>query len=154
MQAVQQYTWARIGAHEKAEQAKAVTAFEAAKLLNFRFVKHHQLSNEEVDLLQTSFPFITAEVISNLVEEKDDYYLAASIVDVGYDLWEFWSDNRSKLPHWYGVAKNIALIQPSSAFMERVFSILRACMDERQTSSFSDRIAAAALLMYNRERGK
>ncbi|CAN0313293.1 unnamed protein product [Ascophyllum nodosum] len=35
--------------------------------------------------------------------------------------------------------------------MERVFSILRACMDERQTSSFSDRIAAAALLMYNRE---
>ena len=50
---------------------------------------------------------------------------------------------------------NIALIQPSSAFMERVFSILRAyCMDERQASSFSDRIAAAALLKYNRGRGK
>ena len=99
MQAVQQYTWARIGVHEKAEQAKGIAAFEAARLLNFRFVKHHQLSNEEIDLLQGSFPFITAaEVISNLVAEKDDYYLAASIVDVGYDLWEFWSDNRSKLP--------------------------------------------------------
>ena len=55
------------------------------------------------------------------------------------------------IPHWCGVAKNIALIQPSSAFMERVFSILRACMDERQASCFSDRIAAAALLKYNRE---
>ena len=30
--------------------------------------------------------------------------------------------------------------------------ILRACMDERQASSFSDRIAAAALLKYNRGR--
>ena len=142
------------------EQAKAIAAFEAARLLNFRFVKHHQLSNEEIDLLQGSFPFITAEVIGNLVAEKDDYYLAASIVDVGYDLWEFWSDNvigasyDISIPHWYAVAKNIALIQPSSAFMERVFSTLRACMDERQASSFSDRIAAAALLKYNRGRGK
>ena len=31
--------------------------------------------------------------------EKEDYFLAASIVDVGYDLWEFWNDNRLKLPH-------------------------------------------------------
>ena len=53
-----------------------------------------------------------------------------------------------ELPRWYGVAKEVALIQPSSAFMERVFSILRACMDERQESSFSDRIAASALLKY------
>ena len=34
-------------------------------------------------------------------------------------------------------------MQPSSAFMERVFSILRACMDERQDSSYSDRIAVS-----------
>ena len=38
--------------------------------------------------------------------------------------------------------------------MERVFSILRACMDERQEPSLSDRIAASALLNYNRGRGK
>ena len=53
--------------------------------------------------------------------------------------------------------KGIALIQPSSAFMERVFFIMCACMDERQESSFSDRIAASALLMYvlyKRGRGK
>ena len=39
------------------------------------------------------------------------------------------------------------LIQPSSAFMEK-FSILRACMDERQASSFSDRTGAVFLLNY------
>ena len=59
-----------------------------------------------------------------------------------------------RLSHWYNVAKDIALMQPSSAFMERVFSILRACVDERQESSYSDRIAVSALLKYNRVRGK
>ena len=86
--------------------------------------------------------------------EKDEYHIAASSVDVGYDLWEFWRDNRMRIPHWYSVAKDMALMQPSSAFMERVFSILRACMDERQESCYSDRITASALLKYNRGRGK
>ena len=47
-------------------------------------------------------------------------------------LWAFWHDNRLKMPAWYDVAKDVALIQLSSAFnfMEGVFSILRACMDE------------------------
>ena len=45
-------------------------------------------------------------------------------------------------------------MQPSSAFMERVFSILRTCMDERRDSSYSDRIAVSALLKYNRGRRK
>ena len=51
---------------------------------------------------------------------------------------------------WYNVAKDVALIQPSSSFMERVFSILRTCMDERQEQCYSDRVAASALLKYNR----
>ena len=59
-----------------------------------------------------------------------------------------------RLPRWYNVAKDIALMQPSSAFMERVFSILRACMGEMQESSYSNHIAASALLKYNRGRGK
>lgn len=117
-------------------------------------MKHHQLLNEEIDLLPGCLPFVTAEMIEGLVAEKAEYHVKASNVDAGYDLWQFWVDNKSGLPHWYGVAKNIALIQPSSAFMERVFSILRACMDERQASSFSDHIAAAALRKYNRGRGK
>ena len=54
------------------------------------------------------------------------------------------------MPAWYNVAKDVALIQPSSAFMERVFSILCSYMDERQEQCYSDRIAASALLKYNR----
>ena len=153
MRVVQEYTWERIGDHPGAEQRETVAIYQAARLLNFRFVKQHQFSIADVGLLSGPFPFITEEVINKLVAAKDEYHLAAFGVDTDYDFWEFWRDSKTRLPHWYEVAKDIGLIQPTSAFMERVFSILRACMDERQESSFSDRIAASALLKNNRGRG-
>ena len=88
--------------------------------------------------------------VEALAAEMDAYNVAAAETDTGYDLWAFWHDNRLKLPAWYNVAKDVALIQPSSAFMERVFSILRACMDSRQEKCYLDRIAASAFLKYNR----
>ena len=80
----------------------------------------------------------------------DAYNVAAAETDAGYDLWAFWHDNRLKLPAWYNVAKDVALIQPSSAFMGWVLSTLRACMDSRQDKCYLDRIAASALSKYNR----
>ena len=67
-------------------------------------------------------------------------------MDAGPDLWAFWHDNRLKPPFWFNVAKDVALIQPSSVFMERVFSILLARLDERQDTCYSDRIRASAFL--------
>ncbi|CAM9778581.1 unnamed protein product, partial [Ascophyllum nodosum] len=127
-----------------------IRLFEAARLLNFTYVKQHELDATEIDILQEVFPCVTPAALLQLVAEKDQYNIAASNADVGYDLWAFWHDNRLNVPAWYDVAKDASLIQPSSAFMERVFSILRACMDERQESCYSDRIAASALLKYNR----
>ena len=71
---------------------------------------------------------MTPIVLHNLVVQRDLYNTAASQMSSGYDLWAFWDDNEEKLRAWYEVAQNVALIQPSSAFIERVFSILRACM--------------------------
>ena len=96
------------------------------------------------------FPFVTQTIVNDLVAELVGYNVAAAETDAGYDLWDFWHDNRLKLPAWYNVAKDVALIQPSSAFMERVFSVLRACLDSRQENCLLDRIAASALLKYNR----
>ena len=113
---------------------------------------HSSDSEVEVEVTgKEEFPCVTPAALLQLVVEKDQYNIAASNADAGYDLWAFWHDNRL-MPAWYDVAKDAALIQPSSAFMERVFSILRACMDERQESCYSDRIAASALLKYNRGR--
>ena len=95
-------------------------------------MKLHPLDISDIEILGDVFPFVNTDVVHNLELEKNDYNIAASIADAGHDLWAFWHDNRLKLPFWYNVAKGIELIQPSSAFMEQVFSILRACLDERQ----------------------
>ena len=129
---------------------------EAARLFDFTYVKLHPLDiSDIIEILEDVFPFVnTDDVVHNLELEKTDYIIAASNynADAGHDLWAFCHDNRLKLPFWYNVAKDIALIQPSSAFMERVFSILRACLDERQETCYSDRIRASALLKYSRGR--
>ncbi|CAM9114851.1 unnamed protein product, partial [Ectocarpus sp. 13 AM-2016] len=114
------------------------------------FVKQHELGFADIDILGEVFPFVTTTLLHQLVTEKDEYNIAASNTDAGIELWAFWHDHRVKLPSCYAVAKDVTLIQPSSAVMERVFWILRACTDERQESSFSDHIVASALLKYNR----
>ena len=83
----------------------------------FTYVKLHPLDISDIDILEDVFPFVNSDVVHNLEQEKNGYNIAASNADAGHDLWVFWHDNRLKLPFWYNVAKDIALIQPS-AFME------------------------------------
>ena len=47
---------------------------------------------------------------------------------------------------------DIVLLQPSSAFIERVFSILRGCLDSHQERALGDRIESAVMLKYSRDR--
>ena len=81
-QAVQLYTWERIGDYGAAEQRESIAIYEAARLLNFRFVKQHEFSIEDINLLLDPFPSVTAEVISNLllVLEKDEYYIVFGVL--------------------------------------------------------------------------
>ncbi|CAB1106177.1 unnamed protein product [Ectocarpus sp. CCAP 1310/34] len=118
---VQTYTWERIGDHPNAEQRESIALFQAARLFDFRYVKQHQLNVADIDLLDR-FPFVS-EDFARLKDQMVDCNIAASEVDTGYNLWAFWHDSRRKrnLSQWYQVAKDIALLQPSSAFMERVF---------------------------------
>ena len=87
-------------------------------------MKLHPLDISDIDILEEVFSFGNTDVIHNLELEKIDYNIAASTADAGHDLWAFWHVNRLKIPFLYNEAKDIALIQPSSAFMERVFSTL------------------------------
>ena len=48
------------------------------------------------------------------------------------------------------MVSDIVVLQPSSAFRERLFSVLPSCTNERQESALSNRIAAAVLTKYSR----
>ena len=95
-------------------------------------IRQNDRRDNEEGVLKHKAPsaFVKTTNVEALVAEM--YNVAAAETDAEHDLWAFWHNNRLKLPAWYNVAKDVALIQPSSAFMERVFSILRVCMDSRQ----------------------
>ena len=112
MEAVQLYAWQRIGDPPEAETHEAIDIYQAARLLNFTCVKQHELSPEDIEPLDR-FPLVDADVIETLVGEKDEYHIL--LVTLTPDT--ICGNSGRTMPRWYAVAKDIALIQPSSAFM-------------------------------------
>ena len=55
---------------------------------------------------------------------------------------EWWKSNESKLPHWAEACKCALLVQPSSAAVERVFSLLNNSFSKQQEHSMEDYIDA------------
>ncbi|CAN0189541.1 unnamed protein product, partial [Ectocarpus sp. 8 AP-2014] len=153
LDALRRYAHERIGSHSEAKLAETMKLFKAAKLTDFTYMKTHKYSNDKIRSLSL-FPFVDDDMMDGLLKEKNDFYVAATDTDTDYDNMTFWSDNKRILPTWHELVLGIVLLQPSSAFMERVFSILRCCFSERQESVYSDRICASALLKYNRGKGK
>ena len=121
-----------------------IKVFKAAKLVNFMYMKQNMYTLDDIGELKV-FPFVTDDVVETLMIERDEYRFAATNVDPGYDLLKLWQENKIRLTTWYNVAMDLALMQPSLCFIERDFSMLRAC-------DRSDRIAAAVILKYNRGR--
>ena len=62
----------------------------------------------------------------------------------------FWNGHEDDLPNWSKAARQVLLVQPSSASSERVFSLLRNSFGERQHSSLQDYIEASLMLQYNK----
>ncbi|CAB1120220.1 unnamed protein product [Ectocarpus sp. CCAP 1310/34] len=147
------YAYDQIGPHEDAERATVLKYMEAARLIDFTFMRRHKYSANEVRSLAV-FPFTSEEQVDKFLTEKDYYYVAARVTDRDYDFWQFWQDHKEKLPTWFAVVLDIALVQPSSAFVERVSSTVRSCLVSSQNSCLSDRIMAAALIKYNRGRDR
>ncbi|CAB1107293.1 unnamed protein product [Ectocarpus sp. CCAP 1310/34] len=150
---LRQYVHDRVGRHSQAREAKILEMFKAAKLTDFVFMKSKKYSDDTIRSLKV-LPFVKSKMVKGLLKEKEDYYMAASDTDIEYGHMAFWKDNEKRLPTWHALVLDVALLQPSSAFMERVFSILPCCFNERQEHVYSDRICASALLKYNRGRAQ
>lgn len=147
------YAHERIGRHLQARDAPALALFRAAKLTDYTYMKTHKYSDADVRTMLL-FPFVDESMVMGLLWEKEDFFMFATDTDNHYGYLAFWDLYKKKLPVWHALVMDIVLVQPSPAFMERVFSILRACFDKRQEQVYSDRICASALLKYNRGRDR
>ena len=98
-------------------------AFKAARLFSpFRSIDINP-SVSSIDSL-TAFPFLRLEIPA-LKQELPLYQAAAQDVDRCFDPLLFWKRHESDLPTWAKAARQVFLVQPSSAASERVFSLLQ-----------------------------
>ena len=57
----------------------------------------------------------------------------------------WWKRHETDLPNWSRPARQVVLVQPSSAAAERVFSILHCSFGDRQNNALEDYIEASVL---------
>ncbi|CAN0515366.1 unnamed protein product, partial [Laminaria digitata] len=61
-----------------------------------------------------------------------------------------WVDNAASLPAWFKVVKKLWLVQPSSAMMERVFSVLNDVFGKQPTTCLNDLVETTVMVRFNR----
>lgn len=66
------------------------------------------------------------------------------------ELVEFWKTKKEKVPHWFDFSRHIGVYQPSSAFVERVFSVFQNTITERKERSLIDYINASLMAQINK----
>ena len=73
-------------------------------------------------------------------------------LDTPSNLWMWWRSLKLVMPNWFGVAKILVILQPSSAMVERFFSLLKAYTSPLQNSEAHETRAARAMLLYNEKK--
>ena len=101
-----------------------------------------------IDLLK-SFLFLSDQVLENLKLELPNYLAKATDSSSDIIVIDWWLQHKDELPHWSSAAQKIALVQPSSAAVERVFSMLKASFGPQQDNSLQDYIESSLMLQYN-----
>ena len=90
--------------------------------------------------------------MDNLKSEFPQYIAKAVYTspDVDTDTLDWWMNHSEDLPNWSSAAQMVVLVQPSSAAVQRVFSILKASFGHLQDNSLQDYIESSLMLQYNK----
>ncbi|HYB98980.1 MAG TPA: hAT transposon family protein [Candidatus Limnocylindrales bacterium] len=106
---------------------------------------------DDVAALRTAVPGADDAFVVRLKTELPGYLAACDAVttDKAADLLIFWRRHREDLPTWCEAFVRIALLQPSSAAAERVFSMLGAMLAARQGRLLADSMTASLTTRYN-----
>lgn len=121
-----------------------------------------------VRTLPTHFPWIDEKWLEELVDQLHKFYSTASTysIEVPSDpnmkpharraledklVTDWWRTHSSAFVSWARLFEAMLSIQPSSAFVERVFSSLKQMYGDDQTMALRDRKETSLMLKYNHE---
>lgn len=94
---------------------------------------------------------LTAELVTykRLVGEFTNVLAATEAPQRPGALWKWWWSIRAEVPCFFFVAHRAALCQPSSAAIERFYSVLKGATTKRQYAELGDTLEVRGLCMYN-----
>lgn len=133
---------------------RTLDILRAARFVNYTFVAKTDILALRVEIEQLSFIPKCVPIMVALKAGLDAYKARADEQsalpeDDRPSLWDFWRAASILLPDWWVVAKELALITPSSCTVERVFSLLVQGMDDNQRSALEDYMCASVMVRYN-----
>lgn len=144
------YFWANLEDGERKEQFKLLRAAQLFLPMHGKTL-HAANANALIDDLRVYAPLDNYATIAGVKDEFVAYKQHAQIVMVKkIDVLQWFYDRKADLPFFWGACKVLALVQPSSAGAERVFSLLKAFWNEQQTQSLSDAIKVSLMLAVNK----
>ena len=126
----------------------AMEALKSARLFNPGKVTDLKATAASLDTLKT-FPFFKDELIEALKQELPSYLAAADGTPREVNPLEWWEHNKAALPKWNLGFSKVILVQPSSAAVEQVFSVLKRHFTQYQHSSLQDLVETSVMLEFN-----
>ena len=133
---------------QKIWETKSIAIFEAARVFVPSKVTSYEVKNIQESI--SKFSCLSILQASMLIEIPTYLVLAASFHN-GDDLHNFWKSNQAKIPTWASAFQRVSLIQPSSAAVERVFSILQNITSSSQSRLLEDALEATLMRRYNHD---
>ena len=137
----------------------SINLYRAARIANPEVMKNTPKNAAAVrDAVRPLQPkLVSNDLIDRMIEELADYQIACIAINwERFDISEkikaaeeFWSSHK-KLKAWTEFAHKCMLLQPSSACVERAFSILKYIFDDQSASSLHDYVETSLMLSYNR----
>ena len=131
------------------ELKTSVEIFKVAQFFVPSKIAEMAPSAEDLENLKV-IPFMKEDVLESMKAEFSLYIAKASGVSADIDILDWWGKHSEELVTWSSIAKDLVLIQPSSAAAERVFSILKSSFGPQQDHSLKDYIQSSLMLQYNK----
>lgn len=136
---------------------RTIRIMRACRFFNYNYIRRSSQDDlkEEVQHLKTIAYFNDSSVFDKLQRGLRQYretaiaYANSKQDDEDDNLWDFWTTNKDLLPDYFSAACEVAIIPPSSATVERLFSYLTSAFGSSQEHLLADIKKASTLIRYN-----
>ena len=129
---------------------ETLNTLRACRLLNYQFICDNHIDTLYDELVWIRQIPMASHIYNDLSDALQEFKAVADRADRTLTHWGFWVKYCIRLPVWYSVAAEAALVVVSSASTERMFSLLSAQIHDNQSCALADYQTNSVILRYNK----